>query len=115
MNGAQAAWRRIASTNPSPSSPPRPEDELVAPVVLLALEDEGVVVVGVAGQGAGALLDVAFRVVALAEREQLEQLAGEVLVGVRAAVEGVVEVLEHRRVADDAAEQPGEALGVAPE
>jgi hypothetical protein len=66
-------------------------------------------------RGAGTLLDVSFGVAALAEREELHDLAGEVLVGIRFHIAVVVEVGQHGRVADDAAEQGRIAQGVAAE
>ena len=53
---------------------------------------------GPAGEGAGALLDVLFRIAAHAHREELQQLAAEVLVDRLAMVVVVVEPHDHRRV-----------------
>jgi hypothetical protein len=82
---------------------------LVALVVVLVVEDELVVPERVPGEGAGALLDVVLGVVADAQAEQLHELAGEVLVGAPDARVVVVEVGEHRGVADDPEQQVGEA------
>ena len=80
--------------------------------MLLLVEEEVVAAEGHARQGARAFLDVALGVVvAFAEREELHQLAREVLVRAPAAVLVVVEVLQHRRVADDAAHEIGEVAG----
>ena len=61
--------------------------------------------VRIARQRAGDFPDVFFGVVAFAEDEQLEQFAGEVLVGLFFAIVVVVEVVEHRRVADHGLQQ----------
>ena len=93
-----------------------PEDRLVVGVVLALVEVEVVVVAGEPGQGAGAFADVGFGVFALAEGEELHELAGEVLVGPAAAVAVVVEEHQHGRVAHDAPHHVGErAVGVAAE
>ena len=82
-----------------------PEDHLHGVVVVFALEAEALpavavlVVGGPAGQRAGLLADVALRVAVVgAEREELHQLAGVVLV--RSALHRVeaVQVEQHRRV-----------------
>ena len=78
------------------------EDGFAAFIVHAVVEFEIVVVDEVAGQSAGALLDVVFGVVAFAEGEQFHQFAGEVFVGTLLAVLVVVEELDHRGVADDA-------------
>ena len=64
--------------------------------------------VRIARQRAGNFLDVFFCVVTLAEHEQFEQFAGEVLVGLFFAVVVVVEVVEHRGVADHGPQQIAE-------
>ena len=63
-----------------------------------AVELEREHVVGPAGEGARGLAHVALGVMADAHREQLEQLAAEVLVRVRLDVLAVVEIDEHRRI-----------------
>ena len=62
-------------------------------------------VVGPAGEGARGLADVVLGVVPHAHREQLEQLAAEVLVGMRLDVLAVVEKDEHRRILEDPDQQ----------
>jgi hypothetical protein len=61
-----------------------------------------------AGQGTGGLLDVAFGVMADAEREELHQLSRQVLVGMSLAVGRRVEPDQQGRVADESIEQLGE-------
>ena len=62
-----------------------------------------------AGEGAGGLADVGLGIGASAQREQLEELAGEVLVRPFAMAGPAVEPDEHGRVGDHRVEQPGEA------
>jgi hypothetical protein len=87
----------------------RAQDRLLAVVVREALEREAALGVRPAGERARGLLDVALAVVPVPQREQLEQLARPVLVGLLLHVLVVVEVLQHRRVARDAAQQLPEA------
>ena len=54
-----------------------------------------------AGECPGGLADVAFRVIPGAQGEQLEELAGEVLVGLILLAGSSVEPDEHGRVGDD--------------
>ena len=61
------------------------------------------------GEGARGFADVALGVVADAHREQLEQLAAEVLVRMALDVLAVVEIHEHRRILEDADQQIAEA------
>ena len=63
-----------------------------------------------AGQGAGGLLDIVLGVMADAEREQLHQLAGQVLVWVPLAIGRRIQPDKQRRVVDDGAEQLPERL-----
>src|SRR3546814_19955390 len=56
-------------------------------------------------EGTCGRLEIGFGVAPLAEREELEQLAGEVLVGRLAAALRVVEVDQHRRIARNLAQQ----------
>ena len=74
-------------------------------------------VVGVAGQGPGRLLDVLLGVaLTLAHAEQLHYFAGQVLVGLALDVAVVVQIAEHGRVVDDAVKQSGKVAGsVLPE
>ena len=51
-----------------------------------------------AGEGAGGILDVVLAIVAHAHREQFQQLAAPVLVGLRAVILAVVQPVVHRRV-----------------
>src|SRR5207237_3977330 len=67
------------------------EKRLLAEVVLIGVEPEREHVVGPAGERARGLANVALRVVADAHREQLEELAAEVLVRVLLDVLAVVE------------------------
>jgi hypothetical protein len=60
------------------------------------------------GESARGLLDVLLAVMALAEREELHQLAREVLVGLLLAARRVVEIDQHRGVAGDRSEQLAE-------
>ena len=69
------------------------------------VELEGEDVVGPAGEGARRLTHVALGVVAHAHREELEQLAAEVLVRVRLHVLAVVEIHQHGRVFENAHQQ----------
>ena len=62
-----------------------------------------------AGEGPGGLADVALGVMPGAQREQLEELAGEVLVGLVLLAGSPVEPDEHGRVGDDRLEERGEA------
>ena len=73
---------------------------------MLALVEEVLrVAVGPPGEGARGLLDVLLGVVALPEREEFHELARPVLVRVALDVDVVVEVVEHRWIAGDAAQQ----------
>ena len=73
--------------------------------MLIRVELEREHVVGPAREGARGLAHVTLRVVAHAHREQLEQLAAEVLVRMFLDVLAVVEIDEHRRILQDADEQ----------
>ena len=88
-----------------------PEEGLRAAVVELGVEPEVEDVVGPARERPRRLPDVLLGVVADAHREQLEQLAAEVLVRVVLHVLPVVEVDEHRRVAHDGEQQAAEVAG----
>jgi hypothetical protein len=69
-----------------------------------------------AGEGACGVLDVGLAVVPLAQGEQLEQLAREVLVGLAGHRARAVEVDQHRRIARHRLQQPREiAEGLAAE
>ena len=61
-----------------------------------------------AGEGPGGLTDVGFGVVADADREQLQEFAGEVLVRLGFLAAGAVEPDQHGSVADHGGEQIGE-------
>src|SRR5204863_9674462 len=88
------------------------EDGLFAVVMAARLEDEFIILEGVARERASALLDVILGVVvALAKSEELHQFAREVLVGMGLVVLVVVEELQHRRIADDAVDQVRETAG----
>ena len=66
------------------------------------MADEFVVVIGIPGQGPRALLDIGLGVVvAFTECEQLHEFAGQVLVGRLLTVLVVIEIADHRRVAND--------------
>ena len=69
-----------------------------------------------AGEGPGGLADVALGVMPGAQGEQLEELAGEVLVGLVLLAGPAVEPDEHGRVGDDRLQERGEAAqGVGPQ
>jgi hypothetical protein len=92
-----------------------PEDPLDAAVVVLRLEPHGrqhaagLLALDEPRQRAGGLADVGLGVaVALAEREELHQLAREVLVGLVLIGPDQVEERAHRRVLHDVAQQRGE-------
>ena len=79
------------------------EDPLAALVVVPSVELELVVAKRVSSEGACPLLDVVLGIApALAEGEEFHQFPGKVLVRTVAVVLVVVEVLDHRRVSDDA-------------
>ena len=84
------------------------EKRLRAKVVLLAIELELQHVVRPPRERTRRLANVALAVVAHAHREELEQLAAEVLVGMRLDVLAVVEEHEHRRILQKADEQLAE-------
>ena len=93
------------STSCGPEAPLVAEDPLGAAVVVLGLEARGqqdaagALALDVAGQRAGGLADVGLGVaVALAEREELHQLAREVLVGLVLVGADQVEERPHRGV-----------------
>ena len=84
------------------------EDRLGARVVPRGNEPDLIAHEPPAGQGAGGLLDVVLGVMADAEREQLHQLAGQVLVGVVLGVVGRIEPDEQGRVAEHRAQELSE-------
>src|SRR5262249_42004781 len=79
-------------------SPGVAEKGLVAVIVPLVLADEaaGLLIDAPAGESAGRLLDVALAVLALAQGEQLQELAGKVLVGLACHAACAVEIDQHR-------------------
>ena len=78
------------------------EDRLRAWIVLGAPEDELIILERVPRQRPRAFLDVCFGVtVAFAEREQLHEFAGEVLIRLAPTALIVVQIPQHRRVMDD--------------
>ena len=83
----------------------RAQDRLVAGVVLGHVKRILVVAHRTAGQRTCSGLHIRFAVRAYAEAEQLHQLARQVFVRSPAAIGGVVEVHQHRRIAHDAAQQ----------
>jgi len=71
-------------------------------------ERAGVAVQAPAGEGPRRLLQIGLAVAALAEGEELHQLARKVLVGRLLAAARVVEIDQHRRVARDGVQQVAE-------
>ena len=113
-NSAVTGWARIASMMSVAVERPGAADEgLLAEIVLFGVELEREDVVGPAGERARRFAHVALRVVADAHREELEQLAAEVLVRMRLDVLAVVEIDEHRRILEDPDEQRAQIAGRA--
>ncbi len=101
MNSAVAGCASRMSSTASPSKlPDAPEHRLVAVVVNAGPEQvfAGIAIEAPAGERTRRFLDVLLGVVALAEREELHDLAREILVRLALAVLRAVEVDEHRRV-----------------
>ena len=111
---ALAGWATaMRMTSSPPKLPVWPKTVLAAGVVLVGGQGEraGLAAVLPAGEGPGPLLDVGLGVVADPEEEQLEQLPGEVLVGLALAVLVGVEPDEHGRVLGHRLGQGLEAAG----
>ncbi len=87
------------------------EDRLVAEIVLLAGEDKRTVAAArraVAGERAGGFAQIGLGVVALAEREEFEEFAGEIFVGDLAVAADEVQPFKHRGVAGNFLEEVAE-------
>ena len=86
------------------------EEGLLAVVVLVvaAAELTGFAVDGPAGEGARRGLDVGLAVMALAQGEELEKLAAEILVGLARHAAHAVEIDQHRRIARHVLQERGE-------
>jgi hypothetical protein len=76
--------------------------------VLIGVELERQYVIGPARERARSLANVMLGIAAHAHREQLEQLAAEVLVGVLLHVLAVIEIHEHRGILQDPDQQSAE-------
>ena len=106
---AAAGWRQaIRTTSSRPQGPVWPRIVLDRAVVIAGIERITLLLrvdLAIARQGAGDLADVALGVVSLTQGEELEELAGEVLVGLGLRAVEPVEPAEHGPIAQDHAVQ----------
>ncbi len=96
-----------------PSGPVRPRNVFCPASCCSAVQLEYQDVVGPSRKRAGGFPHVALGVVADAHREQLQELAPEVLVGMRLDVLAVVQIHEHGGIFEEPDEQPAEVAGCA--
>src|SRR4030095_8265121 len=77
-------------------------------LVVASLEMAGLAIDGPAGEGACGGLDVGLAVMALAQGEEFQKLAREVLVGLARHAAHAVEIDQHRRIARHLLQERGE-------